>query len=92
MEFYSEDNVEQVEVEAGAGAAQEDTPPYCVPCKGNICYCEDERQVTYFTSDAEYYEQLEKDSNVHPKDLDEDQKYWSSDDEASDSEVPGVGK
>ena len=48
-----QDEVEQVEVEAGAGAAREDVPPYCVPCKGNICYCEDERQVTYFTSDAE---------------------------------------
>ena len=44
-----QDEVEQVEVEAGAGAAQEDVPPYCVQWKGNICYCEDESQVTYIT-------------------------------------------
>ena len=69
---HEDDSVEQGEAVAGAAAAQEDDVAYCIPCKGNVCYCEDERQVTFFKSEAEYYEQLEKDSNVHPEDPDED--------------------
>ena len=63
---------DQGEVKAGAGTAREETSPY-----GG-----EERPVTYFTPEAEYYEQLEEASNVHPEDPDEDQKYWSSDEEA----------
>ena len=66
-----------------ADAAKEDPVPYCIPCKGNICYCEDKRQVTYFTDDADYYEQLERDSNMHPEDDDEDQVYWSADEDSA---------
>ena len=38
---HEDDSVEQGEAVAGAAAAQEDVLPYCIPCKGNICYCED---------------------------------------------------
>ena len=56
---------------AGTSTAQGETPPLG----------EEERPVTYFTHEAEYYEQLEEASNIHPEDPDEDQKYWSSDGE-----------
>ena len=90
---------EQDEKEAGEVAVQEEfaqgsVPDYCVPCQGNVCYCKDKRQVTFFTSDEEYYEELEGASNLHPGGLDDVQQYWSSEDEAvaedTDSEVPCV--
>ena len=49
-------------------------------------YCEDERQVTFFPSDEEYYEGLDEASRSQVDDFDEDQRYCSSHDE-EDPEV-----
>ena len=66
LEHKERDEKEAGEVAVHEESAQGNIPGYCVPCQGNVCYCEEERQVTFFTSDEEYYEELEGASNVHP--------------------------
>ena len=82
------------EVEEQGGLAQESIPHFCVPCQGDICRCEDSRQVTFFTDEEEYYVALDVESNIHHGGLDQDERYWSSEEEDVDedihSEVPGV--
>ena len=68
------------------GSDDLDDTVFCIPCKGNVCFCEDERQVTFFPSDEEYYEGLDEASRSQVNNLDEDQRYCSSDDE-EDPEV-----
>ena len=96
LDHEEQDEEEAVAVVVQDELAQGSVPNYSVPCKGNVCYCEDEWQVTFFTSDEEYYEELERASNVHPGELDKDYQYWSSEDgavsEGNDYEVPGVNR
>ena len=44
------DNTDQ---EGGCGSGALGTTPLCVPCDGNVCYCKDKQQVTYFVRDEE---------------------------------------
>ena len=52
-------------------------------------------QVTFFTDDEEYYDALDVESDIHHGGLDQDERYWSSEDEDVDedihSKIPGVG-
>ena len=72
-----------------------DVTPFCIPCKGNVCFCEDKQQVTFFPSDEEYYDCLDEASRIQVGDLFENQRYWSSDDheqavEGAVSQTPEV--
>ena len=62
------------------GVRGEDFIPYCVSCDGTVCDCEDRQQVIFFPSDEEYYEDLDEASRKHSGDLDEDERFRSSDD------------
>ena len=59
-----------------------DVTPFCIPCEGNVCFCEDKRQVTFFPSDEEYYEELDE-AFKQLGDLDEDKRLWSSEEEGA---------
>ena len=63
----------------GEASDEQEQVPYCIPCQGDICYCEDTRQVTYFPSDEESYQELEQYSLQGA--ANEDEQFWSSDDE-----------
>jgi hypothetical protein len=56
---YEDDSIEQGEAVDSAVPAQEDVIPFCHPCKGNVCYCEDERQVIFIKSNAKHQEEEE---------------------------------
>ena len=60
-----------------------DVTTFCIPCKGNVCSCEDKRQMTFFPSDKEYYDCLDDSTRDQVGNLD-DQRYWNSDDEDED--------
>ena len=61
VEMEDEDGtVELGEAVAEAAPVQENDVAYCTPCKGNICYCEDERQATFPNSEAEHYKEEEE--------------------------------
>ena len=49
-----DDDVELGKEVDGAVPAQEDVIAFCHPCKGNVCYCEDERQAIFANSEAEH--------------------------------------
>ena len=65
-----------------------------LPCQGDVCHGEDSQQVTFFMDNEEYYDALNVASNIHHSGLDQDERYWSIEDEDVDkdihSEVPGV--
>ena len=65
--------------EGSCGRGALDTTPFCVPCDANVCYCEDRRKATYFTTNEEevWYDA----SNKFPCDPQEAERYWSSEDE-----------
>ena len=42
--------VEHSVQEGNCGSGDLDTTPFCAPCDGNVCYCEDRRQTTCFTT------------------------------------------
>ena len=54
--------------------------PRCRECNGNICWCEDTRQPTFFPSDEEFYDELSKESCVGVSGVDEDPALWSRSD------------
>ena len=93
------ENEEQEEKGAGEVGEQrkldqESVPHYCAPCQGDVCRCKDSQQVNFFTDDEEYYGARDVASNIHPGGLDQDKRYWSSEDEnveeAIHTEVTGV--
>ena len=53
-----------------------DVTPFCIPCEGNVCSCEDE----------EYLDCLDDSTRDQAGNLD-DRRHWSSDDEGEDQEV-----
>ena len=73
-------------------SAQGNVPGYCVPCQGNICYCEDKRQVTFFTSDED--EAVAEDTDSEVPGVDSQLHKVDNGDGAvvkdADSAVPGV--
>ena len=60
-----------------------DVIPFCIPCEGNVCSCEDKRQMIFFPSGEEYYDCLDDSTRDQVGNLD-DQRYWNSDDEDED--------
>ena len=35
-------------VQEGKGSGDLNDTPFCIPCEGNVCFCEDKRKVTFF--------------------------------------------
>ena len=77
---YEDDNVELGKEVDGAVPAQEDVVAFCHPCKGNVCYCEDERQAIFVNSEAEHQEEEE----VPRVEYEDDEIYWSAEEDSED--------
>ena len=61
-------------------AAQEDVVAFCFPYKGNICYCEDERQAIFINSEAD----LKEEEEVLQVEYEDDEIYWSAEEDNED--------